>query len=503
MTNTLAEVAMPMTLSPDTVVVPPLGGAPDAPSDTIVEHRPPIAHLTPAERVARGKAARLEVPLASHAVSTDDGMRRDPVDILVQQGNDRVTDLLPIRYGRMLASPFAFYRGSAAVMAADLAGTPTSGLHAQLCGDAHLANFGLYATPERRLVFDINDFDETLPGPFEWDVKRLAASISVAGQANGHHRRERRATVRATVRAYRQAIRAFAGQSDLAVWYAKVDAEQLVRDLAPRMSAQTRKRTKAGLRRAHTRDNADALRKLTTTVDGRVQFINDPPLIVPLADLLTGVDAAAAEQGLRDVLRAYRSTLPEDRRHLIEQFRLVDLARKVVGVGSVGTRAYVLLMLGRDSDPLILQAKQAQTSVLEPYCGRSRYANAGHRVVAGQRLIQAASDIFLGWQHADEGSGARHDYYVRQLRDGKASADIEDMNPRTLSVYGELCGWTLARAHARSGDRIAIAAYLGKSDTFDRAVTDFAESYAERTITDHSMLGAAATDGRIPVLSEV
>ena len=297
---------MPKTLSPDTAVASSLGGDAATPSDTLVEHLPPITHLTPAERVARGKAARLEVPLASHAVSADDGMRRDPVDILIQQGDDRVTELLPIRYGRMLASPFTFYRGAAAVMAADLAGTPTSGLRAQLCGDAHLSNFGVYATPERRLVFDINDFDETLPGPFEWDVKRLAASIWVAGQDNGHRNRDNRATVTATVRAYRTAMRGFAGQSDLAVWYAKIDVEELVRDLAPRMSGRTRKQSAAGLRRAHTKDNDDALRKLTTDSGGTVRFVNEPPLIVPLADLLTGVDAAAAERGLREVLRAYR-----------------------------------------------------------------------------------------------------------------------------------------------------------------------------------------------------
>jgi len=491
---------MTVTVTPGAAPVRSLHEDADTPSDITIDHRP---HLTPVERVTRGKVARLKVPLACHADSADDGPRPDPVDILIQQGNDRVTELLPIRYGRMLASPFAFYRGAAAVMAADLARTPASGLRAQLCGDAHLANFGLYATPERRLVFDINDFDETLPGPFEWDVKRLAASISVAGRGNGHDRRARQATVRATARAYRTAIRDFAGQSDLAVWYAKVDAERLIRDLAPRMSGKTRKRSEAGLRRAQTRDNADALRKLTTAVDGRLQFVNDPPLIVPLAELLTGVDAAAVERGLREVLRRYRLTLSEDRRHLFEQFRLVDIARKVVGVGSVGSRAYVLLLLGRDRDPLVLQAKQAVASVLEPYCGQSRYANGGHRVVAGQRLIQAASDIFLGWQHADEVDGARHDYYLRQLRDGKASADVDEMNPRMLTVYGELCGWTLARAHARSGDRIAIAAYLGKKDTFDRAVTDFAERYADRTVTDHSLLAAAAMDGRVPVRSEV
>ncbi len=447
--------------------------------------------------MARGKAARSQVPLEQHAEAGG-----DPVDVLTllrEQERGRVEDLLPIRHGRMLASPFAFFRGSAGVMAGDLAAIPNTGLSAQLCGDAHLSNFGVYATPERRLVLDVNDFDETLPGPFEWDVKRLAASLAVAGRGNGHEAPDRAKTVVAVVSTYRTAMRTFAKMGNLAVWYASLDAEQAVADLAPRFKSSERRRTRAALERARTKDNADALRKLTRSDgSGRPRFVNDPPLIVPLDQLLQDVDAAALRQALLDVIRSYRGTLVEDRRYLLDQFDLVDIARKVVGVGSVGTRAYVLLFTGReDTDPLVLQAKEAGPSVLEPYCGRSEYPTAGQRVVVGQRLVQAASDIFLGWDRLVGADGVERDFYVRQLRDGKASADVEDLSPRRLTIYGQLCAWTLARAHARSGDRVAIAAYLGKHDTFEHALAEYAESYADRTEAQYAQLREAADRGEI------
>jgi uncharacterized protein (DUF2252 family) len=401
----------------------------------------------------------------------------------------------------MLSSPFAFYRGAAAVMAADLAGLPRSGLDVQLCGDAHLSNFGVYRSPERRLVFDVNDFDETLPGPFEWDVKRLAASLSLAGRENGHGSRDRKRTVVASVAAYRTAMRQFARQGNLAVWYAGVDVERLMADLAPRASSTERKRARANLERARRSDSTRALAKMTVTEDGRTRFLSQPPLLVPLSELLPEVDAQVVHTSLLEILSTYRASLPEDRRHLLDQFQLVEVARKVVGVGSVGTRAYVLLLTGRDSaDPLVLQAKEARASVLEPHVGSSRHANAAERVVAGQRLMQASSDIFLGWQRTREGDGAERDYYVRQLRDGKASAEVGAMRPRLLAIYGELCAWTLARAHARSGDRVAIAAYLGKRDTFDRAVAEFAEAYADRAESQYRDLRSAADGGELPVM---
>jgi uncharacterized protein (DUF2252 family) len=458
--------------------------------------------LTAPERAKLGKLARRTLPLAEHGRVAD-----DPVEVLaLLQADDRgrVPELVPIRHGRMLASPFAYYRGSAAVMAADLAASPNSGLHAQLCGDAHLSNFGVYATPERRLVFDVNDFDETLPGPFEWDVKRLAASIALAGRANGHRRRDRETAQLATVAMYRQTMRRFAKMGNLAVWYASLDVKRAMSELAPKMTAADRRRARAKLDRARTRDNADALRKLTRVADGQARFIHDPPLIVPLSELLPDVEATAVRAALVDIIRAYRGTLIEDRRRLLDQFELVDIARKVVGVGSVGTRAWVLLFRGRDDhDALVLQAKEARPSVLEAYCGRSEYANAGHRVVAGQRVVQAASDIFLGWERHPGTDAQVRDFYVRQLRDGKASADVQDMNARRLGVYGELCAWTLARAHARSGDRFAIAAYLGKTDAFERAVAQFAESYADRTESQYRQMYDAAQCGSVAAVTGV
>jgi uncharacterized protein (DUF2252 family) len=429
-------------------------------------------------------------------------LRADPVELLERQAATRVPELVPIRYGRMLVSPFTFYRGAALVMAADLAGTPNTGLRTQLCGDAHLSNFGIFASPERHAIFDVNDFDETLPGPFEWDVKRLAASLEIAGRDNGFKRKERKSVVLAACRSYREAMVTLAGQSNLDVWYAHLDVDRELAKIKPLLRPDRVRRTEKLLAKARTRDNLQAFDKLTTTVDGQARITSDPPLIVPVTELLPEMEATELFTRLRALLSSYRRTLSSDRRHLLEQFRLVDMARKVVGVGSVGTRAWILLMEGVDhEDPIILQAKEAQSSVLEEYAGRSLYANQGQRVVSGQRLMQASSDIFLGWQRAKGVDAVDRDYYLRQLRDWKMSLAPEQMIPEGMAVYGALCGWTLARAHARSGDRVAIAAYLGDDDTFDRAIAAFAAAYADLNERDHATLKAAAESSRISVQS--
>jgi uncharacterized protein (DUF2252 family) len=458
------------------------------------------ARLTPAERVARGKAARELAPRGSHAAFQPQPDRPDPVDLLQRQAASRVPELVPVRYGRMLVSPFTFFRGAALVMASDLAGTPSSGLVVQACGDAHLSNFGLFASPERRLVFDINDFDETLPGPWEWDVKRLAASLEVAARGNGFSRRQRRDIVTASVTRYRKAMRRFAGMANLEIWYTGAELSELQKQYRSLLGARQRKVVAASAAKAMTRDSTQAFSKLTRKQDGRPRIVADPPLIVPLADLLPeDTDSAGIEPELTALLAKYLRTLQTDRRFLLEQFELADVARKVVGVGSVGTRCWIVLMLGRDqSDPLFLQVKEAQRSVLSDFAGSSRYANEGQRVVAGQRLMQTASDIFLGWQRSEAGlDGRSRDFYVRQLRDWKLSADIDGMAPRGMRLYGELCGWTLARAHARSGDGIAIAAYLGGGDVFDRAIARFADAYADQNERDHAALAAAVAAGRV------
>jgi uncharacterized protein (DUF2252 family) len=459
-----------------------------------------VPHLTRAEREARGKAARAEVPRSSHAELGLNGSRPDPVALLEEQAATRVPELVPIRYGRMLVSPFAFYRGGALIMASDLAASPRSGLTVQLCGDAHLSNFGGFGSPERRLVFDINDFDETLPGPWEWDVKRLAASFAVAGRENGFGEADRRNAVVSAVRGYREAMRGFAAMSNLDVWYAHMDIEREIARLSSQARAKQVRRARAAVAKARTRDSMQAFAKLTEVVDGEPRILSDPPLVVRLADL--AADSALAddlEAEMREIVRAYRSTLQNDRRVLLEQFRVVDVARKVVGVGSVGTRAWIVLMMGVDGgDPLFLQAKEAQASVLSRFLGKSRYANDGERVVRGQRLMQAASDIFLGWHRATRTlDGQPRDFYVRQLRDWKASAEIEAMVPRGMALYGRLCGWTLARAHARSGDRVAIGAYLGGGDVFDNALAEFAERYADRNEQDYKALREAVDAGRL------
>jgi uncharacterized protein (DUF2252 family) len=459
-----------------------------------------LAALTPAERAVRGKVARAEVPLESHAAFDPPEDRPDPITLLEQQAVSRVPELVPVRYGRMMVSPFTYYRGAALPMASDLAGTPVSGLAVQACGDAHLSNFGVFGSAERRLVFDVNDFDETLPGPWEWDVKRLAASMEVAGRDNGFPRKKRLQIVLATVAAYREAMRVFAGMTNLDVWYASADMEQLRAEFGPRLRARQAKRVDEGLTKARTRDSMQAVSKLTHLVDGQPRIVSDPPLLVPIEEL---VGEEARRKGLTSELAGliarYRRTLETDRRYLLEQFEFADMARKVVGVGSVGTRCWIVLMLGRDTgDPLLLQVKEAEQSVFSRFVGTSRYANQGQRVAAGQRLMQASSDIFLGWQHIDLGLDNRaRDFYVRQLRDWKFSLDTTSMVPRGMLLYGRLCGWTLARAHARSGDRIAIAAYLGASDAFDQAITSFASAYADQNEKDHQALQAAVASGRI------
>jgi uncharacterized protein (DUF2252 family) len=404
----------------------------------------------------------------------------------------------------MLVSPFTFYRGAALPMTADLAQTPVSGLRAQLCGDAHLANFGAYASPERRLVFDINDFDETLPGPFEWDVKRLAASFAVAARHNGFTAKERRKMLLAVGSAYRGTMRAFAKQSALDVWYARLDVDDALAKFGNKLRPRGLRGLERLIDRARQQDRERSLAKLTTVVDGRRRFINDPPTVVPIEELFGGAESEAVIGLLRQILSRYKRSLSSDRRHLMEQYELMQVARKVVGVGSVGQRAWILLMDTPDgSEPLILQAKEAKASVLSDYCGRSRYRNQGERVVAGQHLMQAVSDIFLGWTHNFGADGTDRDFYVRQLRDWKLSLPIEQMRPEGMTVYAHLCGWTLARAHARSGDRIAIASYLGRSDTFDRAIVSFADAYADQNERDYHAFADAAERGRVPVISGV
>ncbi len=458
-----------------------------------------VPHLTVAERVARGKGARGEVPRSSHATFEPAPHRVDPIELLERQAETRVPELVPIRYGRMCVSPFSFYRGAAMVMASDLAATPRSGLNVQCCGDAHLSNFGVFASPERRLVFDLNDFDETLPGPWEWDVKRLAASVLIAARENGFAVKDQDQAVLDTVEAYRTTMSSFAAMRNLDVWYARLDAEAVLAELGPQLTPGMVKRTKKNLAKARTRDSMSAFSKLTRVVDGEARIVAEPPLIVPVDDLLQGGAHDEMFNWLRELLRSYRETLVHDRRVLLEQFHLADFARKVVGVGSVGTRAWIALLLGNDGqDPLFLQMKEAEASVLEEFLGPCGFANHGERVVAGQRLMQATSDIFLGWVHVESGiDGRERDFYGRQLKDWKGSAEVEQMIPKALATYGSLCGWTLARAHARSGDRRAIAAYLGKSATFDRAIVEFSHAYAEQNERDYREFVAAAKSGRI------
>ena len=462
-----------------------------------------VEQLSRADRVARGKDARAAAPLESHAEFRPNGSR-DPVGLLLGQAESRVPELVPVRHGRMLVSAFTFYRGAALPMAADLATTPTSGLRVQLCGDAHLSNFGAFASPERRLVFDVNDFDETLPGPFEWDVKRLAASLAVAGRDNGFPAKARRKIALAAAEGYRTAMRAFAEQPFLDVWYAHLDIEQAIGEFRSQIKAKRLKAAEKMLAKAHTADSTKALNKLTTMDGGQRRIISDPPMIVPAEEVFSDVQASAVYEQIRAVLGTYRRTLQSDRRHLLEQFALVQVARKVVGVGSVGTRAWIVLMDACDgAEPLFLQAKEAQPSVLAEYAGRSPYLNQGERVVAGQHLMEAESDIFLGWTRVTGADKVDRDFYVRQLKDWKFSFPVEAMIPSGMTVYAGLCGWTLARAHARSGDRIALAAYLGGSGAFDQAIADFSETYADQNERDYAALQTAVKDGRAEATTEI
>ena len=464
----------------------------------------PSASIDPSERSALGKAARAEAPRSSQSLLPP-AEKRDALALLEAEARSRVPELIPIRYGRMVVSPLAYFRGAATVMAHDLAPTPTAGLRVQLSGDAHFQNFGGFASPERDLVFDLNDFDETLPGPFEWDLKRLATSFEIAGRDRDFTRTERKHAVLAAVRSYREAMGRFAAMGELDVWYARLDAKAIDQDLKEAHDKKLRRSLRRAEAKGHRHDRMLALARLTRTIDGEPRFISDPPLIVPLAELDGREDEAGLESLLHALFRRYRRTLPTERRTLIKRFRYVDLARKVVGIGSVGTRSWAMLLVGRDDgDPLVLQIKEALPSVLEPLLGKSPFATHGQRVVVGQRLMQAASDIFLGWVHSDKTvDGGAHDFYVRQLWDWKTSVDADTILPRGLTAYATACGWTLARAHARSGDRIAIAAYLGASDRFDRAVAAFAAAYADLNERDHRDLVEAVAEGRIDAVEDV
>jgi uncharacterized protein (DUF2252 family) len=480
-----------------------------------------VAHLSVDDRRARGKEARDRAPLSSHDGWTPAADRPDPVGLLEEQDATREPDLVPVRHGRMLVSPFTFYRGAAKIMAADLNGTPTAGLTVQLCGDAHLSNFGAFASPERRLLFDVNDFDETLPGPFEYDVKRMAASFTIAAQHNGFAKGDTKAATLGSVRAYREAMAGFAQMGTMDIWYAHLDEEELLATIRKaaaeagkakkgkkaKQEAKGAKRAEAtavkAIAKAHTRDSLQALSKLAERVDGRYRIVSQPPIVVPMRELegTYGLSGDQMERALHQQFRAYRATLRDDQRQLLERFRIVDMARKVVGVGSVGTRAFIGLLQGRDQqDPLFLQVKEATASVLEGHLPKSRYKQHGERVVYGQRMMQAASDIFLGWT---KGVDVNRHYYWRQLRDMKGSADVESMLPAGLTAYAGMCGWTLARAHARSGDPVAIAAYLGKRDTFDQSITDFSQAYADQNERDYQEFASAVRSGRLQAIEGV
>ena len=457
-----------------------------------------VHHFTPAERAARGKAARAEIPRRSHGAWEPSPARPDPIALLEHQALTRVPELVPIRYGRMLTSPFAFYRGAAYIMAADLAATPRSGLRVQLCGDAHLSNFGVFAAPDRRMVFSLNDFDETLPGPFEWDVKRLVASFAVAGRSLGLSEAERHAAVVGCVRSYRTTMHEFAATGTMDIWYARHEVGAMLDRWGAEAGKRRVKRSQEAVEKARTKDSLKAFNKLTRIVDGRRRIVGDPPLVVPIEDLMPPEASELLADAMRSIIRSYRRTLPRDRRKLLERFDYHHAARKVVGVGSVGTRAWIVLLVGRDEDdPLFLQAKEAQPSVLEPFLGKCEFANNGQRVVEGQRMMQAASDVMLGWDRVNGIDGVDRDFYIRQLWDAKGSADVESMDAKGLQIYAEICGWTLARAHARSGDAIAIAAYLGSSDAFDEAMAAFAEGYADQNERDYAALRDAVDAGRV------
>jgi uncharacterized protein (DUF2252 family) len=450
-------------------------------------------------RRARGRAARADVPRSAHATWTAPADRTGPVELLERQARSRVLELVPVRYGRMLVSPFTFFRGAATVMAADLASRPQSGLRTQLCGDAHLLNFGAFAAPDRTLVFDINDFDETLPGPFEWDVKRLVASFAIAGRDRGFTAEQRAVVNTAAVEAYREAMQRFASMSDLDLWYARTPVDALVERFAVTATPKQLKRATRNVAKARAKDNLRAFGKLTETVDGATRIRSDPPVVVATRDLFAPDQRDRLEAAIHGMLRGYARTLDHDRQRLLDRYRYVDSARKVVGVGSVGTRAWIALLLDRADAPLFLQLKEAEASVLEPFAGASGFASHGQRVVEGQRLLQSASDILLGWLRSPDVDGHDRDYYVRQLWDGKGSVRVDLMDETALAAYARACGATLARAHARAGDAVPIAAYLGQGDAFDRALATFAEAYADQNEQDYAEVQAAADAGEIAV----
>lgn len=451
------------------------------------------------EQIEAGLDARERIPPASLGELAGYAGRTDPVDLLADQSADRIAELVPIRYGRMAATPFTFFRGAALPMADDLSRTPNSGIIVWLCGDAHLSNFGLYATPERELAFDLNDFDEAYPGPFEWDVKRLAASIMVAGRENGFTRKEARRAVRAMAKRYRAVIREQADKHTLAVWYSGVKASDMVEAVGAELDTSATKKTRKALQKARHRNNVQAWGKLTHEVDGIRRFTDEPPLIVPIHQLASPELIANGFQNVRQAFDRYRSTLSFAHRHLLNEFEVSDIARKVVGVGSVGMDAWIALMHGAaQDDPLILQLKQATTSVLQRYLPGPAYQHHGERVVDGQTLMQRTSDIFLGWQRTEGVDGTTRDYYVRQLRDGKGSVVVEALTPQEMAMYAEFCGTALAYAHARGGDRYEIAAYLGEDNAFDKAMVAFADAYAARNLEDYEKFTAAIADGSLP-----
>jgi uncharacterized protein (DUF2252 family) len=486
-----------------------------------------VTHMSLDERQAEGKQASDRTPPSSHSGWQPAADRPDPVALLEEQDLTREQDLVPVRHGRMMVSPFTFYRGGAKIMAADLKDTPVAGLNAQLCGDAHLSNFGLFASPERRLLFDLNDFDETLPGPFEWDVKRMAASFMIAARNNGFSKAEARAATQASVTAYREAMADFAKMPTMDIWYSHLDEDELRASLRSALAgrkkevkgAKGKKGKKDGEQeklakraqkvadqttaKAHTRDSLSALSKLGELAGGQYQIVSQPPVIIPARDLAAtyGLSPDEVMPVIRDQFRAYRATLQADRRHLLEQFEIVDAARKVVGVGSVGTRAFIVLLLGRDAqDPLFLQIKEATASVLEAHLPKSRFRQHGQRVVEGQRMMQAASDIYLGWT---KGLDVNRHFYWRQLRDMKGSVVVETLLPLGLTFYAGICGWTMARAHARSGDPVAIATYLGASNAFDKSITDFSQRYADQNEQDYEAFVKAVQSGRLQAVEGV
>ena len=460
-------------------------------------------HLTAEQRVARGRTARETAPRSSHGRWQPAPDRPDPVALLEEQAATRVPELIPIRYGRMLVSPFTFYRGGALIMAADLAATPVTGITVQLCGDAHLSNFGLFGSPERRLLFDINDFDETLPGPWEWDVKRLAASFEIMGRDRGFAPADRRAVVMAGVQEYRNRMRRAAGMGSLAAWYEHFEAGMLLKLVRQEVQVKRVSKSEAAaveemVAKARTRDSTRVLARRAGEIGGELRIVADPPVIIPIEDLVTpGSEWENPTPLIKKLLSSYRRTLGHHH-HPLEEYRYVHAAYKMVGVGSVGTRCYIMLLLGRDDDdPLFLQVKEAQASVLERFLPASTYRHHGERVVAGQRLMQAATDIFLGWQRIRGLDGVSRDYYVRQFQDWKGSADVDTLLVPGATLYAQICGATLARAHARWGDRIAIASYLGKGEQFDQAIADFSAAYADQNERDYAAFAAAVDSGRL------